>query len=162
MDHLYLERNPQLRKYILHNVERTGVKLGAGSFGAVEEVTMAGTVCAGKVWHEILLDSKNEGVESMVERFVKECELMSQVRHPNIAQFMGICFMKDSPYPILVMEKLHTSLDQLLETRQNLPLGLKLHILLDISRGLVHLHDNIKPPIVHRDLTTCNVLLNEL
>ena len=84
MDHQCYENNPGLRKYILHNVERTGVKLGAGSFGSVEEVKMAGTICAGKIWHEILLDPQNEGVDNMIQRFIKECELMSQVRHPNI------------------------------------------------------------------------------
>lgn len=148
-----------LRKFILHNVERTGVKLGVGSFGSVEEVKMSGTLFAGKIWHENLLDARNEGVNNMVQRFVKECELMSQVRHPNIVQFIGICFLQNSAYPVLVMERLHTSLDDLLGTRQNLRLGLKLHILLDISRGMVHLH-SMQPPIVHRDLTTCNVLLN--
>ena len=62
---------------------------------------------------------------------------------------------------MLVMERMHMSLDGLLETRNNLPLGLKLQVLLDVTRGLVHLHDNMQPPIVHRDLTTRNVLLME-
>lgn len=158
--HLRYKEHADLRKYVLHNVERTGVKLGVGSFGSVEEVTMAGTIFTGKIWHETLLDPNNEGVDNMIRRFVTECELMSQVRHPNIVEFMGICFLQHSPYPILVMERLHTSLDNLLETRKNLLLGLKLHMLLDVSRGLVHLH-NMQPPIVHRDLTTCNVLLNK-
>ena len=156
-----MNSHPGLRKYILHNVKTTGVKLGTGSFGSVEEVTLADTVCAGKIWHEVLLDPNNEGVENMVQRFIGECELMSQVHHPNIVQFMGICFMPNSPYPMLVMEKLHRSLDNLLVSRHNLPLGLKLQVLLDVSRGLVHLHTNMQPPIIHRDLTTCNVLLNE-
>ena len=160
MDRQSYEKYPDLRKYVLHNVERTGVKLGVGSFGSVEEVTMSGTVFAGKIWHETLLDPGNEGVDNMIRRFITECELMSQVRHPNIVQFMGICFMPNSPYPILVMERLHTSLDDLLQTRKNILLGLKLQVLLDVTRGLVHLHSNMQPSVVHRDLTTCNVLLN--
>ena len=39
-------------------------------------------------------------------------------------------------------------------------LSLKLRILHDVTKGLVHLH-NMKPPIVHRDLTAGNVLLNK-
>ena len=58
------------------------------------------------------------------------------------------------------MELLHTSLDKILERRQNLPLGLKLNILLDVTKGLVHLH-NMRPPIIHRDLTTGNILINK-
>lgn len=85
---------------------------------------------------------------------------MSQVRHPNIVQFIGICFQRDSPYPILIMERLHVSLDRLLESRHNIFLGLKFNILLDVTKGLVHLH-NMRPPIVHRDLTASNILLNK-
>ena len=154
------QENNELQKFVLQDVKRTGIKLGKGSFGSVEEVEMAGTIYAGKIWHEILLDPENEGVENMIRRFGKECELMSRVRHPNIVQFMGVCFQQDSPYPILVMERLHTSLDKLLESRPNLKLGLKLNMLLDITKGLVHLH-SMRPPIVHRDLTTGNILLNK-
>ena len=150
----------ELQKFILHEAKITGNQLGKGSFGRVEEVELAGTVFAGKIWHDILLDPENEGVDNMIKRFIKECELMSQVRHPNIVQFMGISFDQDSPYPILLMERLDISLDKLLENRKNLPLGLKLSLLHDITKGLAHLH-NMRPPIVHRDLTTRNILLNK-
>ena len=156
----YYETNSDLQRFTLHNVQRNGVKLGAGSFGTVEEVEMAGTLYAGKIWHDTLLDPENEGVENMIRRFAHECELMQKVHHPNIVQFMGICFLDNSPYPILVMERLDISLDNLLQTRQNIPLPLKLHVLHDVTKGLVHLH-SMKPSIVHRDLTTCNVLLNK-
>lgn len=149
-----------LGRFTLENVMRTGLKLGVGSFGSVEEVKMAGTLYAGKIWHDSLLDPQNEGVENMMKRFALECELMSQVHHPNIVQFMGICFLQGSPYPVLVMERLDFSLDKLLQTRENLPLRLKLQVLHDVTKGLVHLH-NMKPSVVHRDLTTCNVLLNK-
>lgn len=154
------QENSELSKVILQDVTKTGKRLGKGSFGSVEEVEWRRTIFAGKIWHEILLDPENEGVENMVRRFGKECELMSQVRHPNIVQFIGVCFQQDSPYPILIMERLHTSLDKLLEQRQYLHLGLKMNILLDITKGLMYLH-NMKPPIVHRDLTTGNILLNK-
>ena len=152
--------HPGLLKYVQHDVERTGVKLGAGSFGTVEEMLMSGATCVGKIWHEVLHDPNNEGVENMIQRFIRECELMSQVHHPNIVQFMGICFMPSSPYPILIMEKLSMSLDGLLRTQKDLPLYLKLEILSDVSKGLVHLHCSMKPSIVHRDLTARNILLD--
>ena len=156
----YYLNNSDLKKFMLDNVQRTGVKLGAGSFGTVEEVKMAGTLYAGKIWHDTLLDPENEGVENMIRRFAHECELMQKVHHPNIVQFTGIYFLEGSPYPILVMERLDISLDNLLQTRQNIPLPLKLHVLHDVTKGLVHLH-SMKPSIVHRDLTACNVLLNK-
>lgn len=160
-----MDRNhPGLRKYILKGVRRTGVTLGCGSFGSVVEVKISGAgdmIFAGKIWHEILLDPRNEGVDKMVQKFIAECELMSQLRHQNLVEFVGICFVKKSLYPILVMERLHTSLDDLLEQNKDIFFGIKLRTLLDISNGLVYLHDENDPPIIHRDLTARNVLLNE-
>ena len=47
-----------------------------------------------------------------------------------------------------------------LDTHPDIPLPLKLSILLDVSYGLLHLHSQT-PPIIHRDLTAANVLLTE-
>ena len=83
---------------------------------------------------------------------------MSSLRHPNITLFLGLCFLPEVPLPLLVMERLETSLDDLLEGMPNLPLSLKRCILEDVARGLLYLHDR-KPPVIHRDLTARNVLL---
>ena len=79
---------------------------------------------------------------------------MSCLRHPNIVQFLGVCF---SPLPMLVTEKLEGNLRDLLETVQNIPLILKWSLLEDIARGLHYLH-TYNPVIIHGDLTARNVL----
>ena len=56
---------------------------------------MNGLVCAGKRIHEILLDTDNAGMENVVAKYVQECQLMSDLRHPNIAMFLGLCFFKN-------------------------------------------------------------------
>lgn len=83
---------------------------------------------------------------------------MSELRHPNITLFLGVCFLPDCQLPVLVMEKLDSSLDDLLEAVPNIPLSLKQSILEDIVHGLLYLHQHT-PQIVHRDLTAKNVLL---
>ena len=83
---------------------------------------------------------------------------MSDLRHPNITQFLGLCFLPDCQLPVLVMERLDGSLDDLLETVPNIPLTLKRSMLEDIARGLLYLHKH-NPQIIHRDLTSKNVLL---
>ena len=83
---------------------------------------------------------------------------MSNLRHPNITQFMGVCFLPDCQLPVLVMEKLDGNLDDLLETVPNIPLVLKRSMLEDVARGLQYLHQR-NPKIIHRDLTAKNVLL---
>ena len=152
---------PELREFFLPNERKKGKKLGSGAFGIVEELAVGGTICAGKMLHSILLDRLNEGADRIMERFVSECRLMSRVRHPNIVQFMGFCVFDDCTHPVLVMEAVDTNLEDVLETHPNLPFPLVLHILLDITRGLVYLHDSQNPPVVHRDLTARNVLIDK-
>ena len=83
---------------------------------------------------------------------------MTEMQHPNIVQFLGLCFLEGSALPVLVMERLDNSLDDLLETSPSLPLALKLSLLTDVARGLLYLHTR-NPPVVHRDLSARNILL---
>ena len=87
---------------------------------------------------------------------------MSKLSHPNLVQFLGVCFERspdgNRDIPILVMELLPMSLTQYLEKYDNIPRSIKNSILLDVSLGLLYLH-NQSPPIAHRDLTANNVLL---
>ena len=83
---------------------------------------------------------------------------MARIRHPNITQFIGICFLGGSRLPLLIMERLDSSLDDLLETTPNIPLSVHMYILSGVARGLLYLHQQT-PIIVHRDLTARNVLL---
>ena len=93
-----------------------------------------------------------------MRKYEQECQLMSSLRHPNITQFLGLCFLPGTRLPLLVMERLETSLDDLLEHMPGLPLSLKCSVLEDVASGLVYLHKR-QPPVIHRDLTTNNVLL---
>lgn len=108
--------------------------------------------------HDVLLDSDNEGVDNLVTKFKRECELMASLRHPNVTHFVGVWFPLDGQWPLLVMERLDMSLDDALVSVPEFALGLKLSVLCDVLRGLEYLHHHI-PPIVHRDLTAKNVLL---
>ena len=83
---------------------------------------------------------------------------MSDLRHPNITQFLGVCFLPNCQLPVLLMERLSGSLDDLLETVPNIPLALKRSMLEDVASGLLYLHKHT-PQIAHRDLSAKNVLL---
>ena len=148
----------------MSNVKPTGKRLGEGSYGCVEELDFNGLLCAGKKIYDTLIDSENEGADRMVEKYFDECRLLSDLRHPNIVQFLGICFLDTEPsstttLPVLVMERLQCSLDDLLENTPNISLDKKCSILQDVAKGLVYLHSH-DPVIIHRDLTARNVLLN--
>ena len=151
---------PDLASFVVSNVRPTGRELGKGAYGSVEEVEIPGAVCAAKKIHtEFLNVGSREDISYMITKFASECRLMSKLRHPHIVQFLGVCYLPGEKLPSLVMERLDTNLHELLETTPNLPLTVKNSVLLDIAQGLLYLHSQ-SPPIIHRDLTARNVLLN--
>lgn len=92
-------------------------------------------------------------------KFFEECQLVASLKHPNIAQFLGVFFLPDKQTPLLVMENLEMKLDDLLESIPKLFLETKLSILEDICIGLAYLHGR-QPPAIHGELTAKNILLN--
>ena len=153
-----IHSSPELSPYLLTNVQRTDTVLGVGSFGSVEEVSFNGAVCAGKKMHDVLLLTQNKTRKILIKKLVDECRLMSSLKHPNIVQFFGLCFLDNSTYPMIVMEKLNSNLDTILTSYTAMPIALKIIIMQDIAKGLNYLHTQ-SPPVIHRDLTARNVLL---
>ena len=139
----------------MKDIKQTGNHLGRGSFGYVVEVIHAGALCAAKVIHEGLVDA---GHQEIIKKIQRECHIMSSLRHPNIVQFLGICFFSEGTAPVIVMECLDANLETLLTQTNNLSTPAKIKVLLDVAKGLVYLH-TLSPPIIHRDLTARNVLL---
>ena len=142
----------------LSGVEITDTVLGQGSYATVLEVRYKGQKCAGKKVHELLLVQGNNTYT--LRRFEEECRLLSQVHHPNVVRFLGVYFVKSSDAPILVMEFLPTNLTLCMEQRGVLASAVNFSIIYDVARGLNYLHSHA-PVIIHRDLTSNNVLLTE-
>ena len=164
----FLREHPELRSFLLVDTRPTGTTIGSGSYGSVEEVAIPGALCAAKKIHSLFQDATKvapEWIEKTSAEFVRECLLMSTLRHPHIVQFLGVCFLPGSPIPALVMEKLLTILHDVLDpeppppTKAYIPLSLKRSVLLDVANGLAFLHSH-RPPIIHRDLSAKNILLN--
>ena len=142
--------------YKLSDVKASGRELGRGSYATVLELDYMGLKCAGKKIHsELLLQGD---ASYAVVRFQEECRLLSQVRHPNIVQFLGVYFFQQESAPILVMEFLPTNLTSCIVQYGILPKEVSYTILHDVAIGLCYLHSQT-PPIIHRDLSSNNVLL---
>ena len=142
--------------YKLTGVRVTDRELGHGSYATVLELEYMGLKCAGKKIYNVLLRQGDDSYQ--VRRFEEECRLLSQVRHPNIVQFLGVYFEQRVRAPILVMEFLPTNLTSCIEQYDILPKEISYSILHDVALGLCYLH-NQTPPIIHRDLSSNNVLL---
>ena len=124
--------------------------LGGDSYTDLLEVEYLGLKCAGKKIHDWRLGDLN-----IVHEFEQKCLLLSQLRHPNIVQFLGVCFQQQAP--ILIMEFLPTSLTSCIEEYGILPKEISYSILHDVALGLCYLHSQT-PPIIHRDLSSNNIL----
>ena len=143
--------------YKLTGITVTDRDLGNGSYATVIELEYMGLVCAGKKIHDILMDLGDTSYA--VRRFEEECRLLSQIRHPNIVQFLGVHFQQDVKTPILVMEFLSSNLTTCIERYGIvLPKEISYSILYDVALGLCYLHSH-SPPIIHRDLSSNNILL---
>ena len=106
--------------------------------------------------HGELVHTDNEGLDQVLSKYRRECRLMADLRHPNIVQFLGLCFLPGELLPILIMERVEMNLDALLEVPR-LPVTLKCSLLADVARGLAYLHGC---NVVHRDLTARNILVS--
>ena len=142
--------------YKLTGVGVTDRELGHGSYATVLELEYMGLKCAGKKIHELLLRQGDDTYT--IRRFEEECHLLSQVRYPNIVQFLGVYFQQRVRAPILVMEFLPTNLTSCIEQYSILPKEISYSILHDVALGLCYLHSQT-PAIIHRDLSSNNVLL---
>ena len=139
-----------------------------GCYGVVYEVRLHGLPCIAKRLHDILVGRGREERVSreqrsvVIGRFREECVLLSDLRHPNVVQFMGVHYGpdygRDEADISLIMEYMHMDLDQCMKTYPDIPLPYKTSILRDVAYGLAYLHSI---PIIHRDLNAGNVLLTE-
>ena len=105
-------------------------------------------VCAAKKLHDGLIESSNKAVDDLVGRYEQECRLMANIRHPDITQFLGLSFLPEAEIPLLVIERLEMSLDDLLQYVPNLPSHLKVSFLEDVCFG----------PVVLRVLLTSSLM----
>ena len=128
----------------------TDTVLGVGGWGEVKLGKFRGTDVAVKQIHHLILSPHN------CRLFNREMSIASRCRHPCLLQFIGAT--SDQGIPLFVSELLDTDLRSHLSQK---PLIGKEAILigLDIARALNYLHMQIPLPIIHRDISSSNVLL---
>ncbi|XP_065886080.1 putative mitogen-activated protein kinase kinase kinase 7-like isoform X2 [Dysidea avara] len=154
----------RLQHLYLTGVRPNGKEIGVGAYGRVFEVEFCEKLYAAKEIHLALtVGVEREGFERMKRMFIAECLQSSALGHENVVQVLGVYNPGSNPgdesrLPVLVMERMQESLTSLVEKYPNIPMCVKLSILLDVSRGLWYLHSH-NLPIVHRDLSPNNILL---
>lgn len=123
--------------------------LGRGGWGEVLEGDFRGCKVAVKKIHDKIVSPYN------VHLFKRGMKMASRCRHPCLLQFIGATY--DGKSPLIITELMESSLRQLIE-RQSLT-NIEISVVsLDVVRALNYLHKQ-SPPILHRDISSANVLL---
>ena len=145
-------RNQETRDWVIprDEIQITEKYLGRGGWGIVNEGTYCGCTVAVKQIHELILSPHN------INLFEREMNIASKCRHPHLLQFIGAT--KDEGTPLFVTELMEKSLRTLLEQRQLSETEIAV-ISLDVARALNYLHRKKPEPIIHRDVSSANVLL---
>ncbi|KAK7275851.1 hypothetical protein RIF29_16977 [Crotalaria pallida] len=131
-------------------------RIGAGSFGTVYRAEWHGSDVAVKV-----LAVQNFHDDQLKE-FLREVSIMKRVRHPNVVLFMGAVTKR--PHLSIVTEYLpRGSLYRLIHrpaSGEVMDARRRLKMILDVAKGINYLHC-LKPPIVHWDLKSPNLLVDK-
>ena len=131
------------------DITMTQEVLGKGGWGEVRVAKFRGLRVAAKCLHDIILSPYNR------QLFTREMEMAARIRHPNLLQFIGAT---REGSPIILSELMPTSLRNQLE-KAHLPRTHILCISVGVAAALNYLHLWRPSPIIHRDVSSPNVLL---
>ena len=131
------------------DVHLTDEEIGRGSWAVVKVAHFRGLRVAAKCLHEDLVYPYHHNI------FHREMSIAAKLRHPNLLQFIGVTF---EPRMNILMELMPTNLRALVN-RTRLTNKQIVSIALDVARALNYLHLMRPHPILHRDLSSANVLL---
>ena len=125
--------------------------LGTGAWGFVKEGIFHGTKVAVKGIHQAIISVADEVIQ-------REFSIMAQVRHPNLVLLMGAVF--DDPRhkgPLIITELLDCDMRSAYK-EYNLDRKYRLPLLRNVATALNYLRSR-KQPIIHRDVSSANVML---
>ena len=136
---------------VSHDQFTIGREIGRGAWATVHETTFRGATVAAKRLHQLITVPRTR------QLFQREMEMALQCQHQNIVTFLGATL--EGP-PVILMELIDTNLRSAYE-QGNIKDHQVLGIFYDIASALHFLHTR-PDPVIHRDVSSANVLLKAL
>ncbi|KAF8030283.1 hypothetical protein BT93_E2663 [Corymbia citriodora subsp. variegata] len=105
---------------------------------------------------------EGDEIEQITASFINEIRLLTAIRHRNIVKFYGFC--SSGPHKFLVYDLIERgSLASILNNGSEaaqLDWRRRVEIVRNIAHALCYMHNDCKPPVIHRDISSQNILLN--
>lgn len=141
-----------------HALLRKDCEIGKGGFGTVYKTVMGNgrAVAIKKLMVSNLVKSQ--------EDFEKEVQLLGKMKHPNLVSLKGYYWTPELQlliYDYVTNGSLYSRLHDKSHPNSTLNWQTRFKIALGTARGLAHLHQACSPPVIHYNVKSSNVLLDE-
>nr|XP_034920354.1 MDIS1-interacting receptor like kinase 2-like [Populus alba] len=132
--------------------------IGKGGYGIVYRAMLpTGQVVAVKKLHP-----SREGELMDLKTFRNEIRMLIDIRHRNIVKLYGFCSLREHSF--LVYEFIERGSLKMNLSREEQAMELdwnrRLNVVKGVANALSYLHHDCSPPIIHRDISSTNVLLD--
>ena len=134
-------------------IQLTDQELGRGAWATVSVAMFRGARVAAKCVHNQIVSPHS------IQLFKREMNMAARIRHPNLLLFIGATLEGEM---VILTELMPTSLRRELQREYQISPRLTISIGLDVARALNYLHLMRPRPLIHRDISSANVLLEPL